>query len=298
VNNNHCFVRLNRYFAVLSLCNRSKTPGKNLTKKEDLRKEPPIIIKRRLSLPAIAVIAVVAVIIVGGVTASYIAFRPGAPSPSPTPTASPSATSAPTPTPSPTPTPTPTPTPSNASSPTPTPSPTPSPTPTPTPSPTPTPTPAPTPTPTPTPAPGLTHTVDSTAIANGQADYWNLSITSPYTVVLNDTMTVSSGNQLLEIDGEWNLSATTPMWTVVFLNNTSFNFFVYGTNGNIINSGYYLPCNNGIVTITVTSTQITFTGTTPNPTSNVTFENLVQIASLNDGGNFTGGELDMTLTTP
>jgi len=135
-------------------------------------------------------------------------------------------------------------------------------------------------------------------MAADQADYWSLStVTSPYTVVLNDTMAVSSGNQLLEIDGEWNLSAATPMWTVVFLNSTSFNFFVYGTDGSMVNSGYYLPCSNGIVTVTVTLTQITFTGTTSTP-SNVPFENLLQIASLNDGGNFIGGELDMTVTTP
>jgi hypothetical protein len=109
-------------------------------------------------------------------------------------------------------------------------------------------------------------------------------------------MTVSSGNQLLEIDGEWNLSATTPMWTVMFWNNASFNFFVYDTNGSVVSSGYNLSCNNGIVTVTVTPTQITFTGTSSNPASNMTPENLVQIATLNDGGDFTGGELDMTLT--
>jgi hypothetical protein len=123
----------------------------------------------------------------------------------------------------------------------------------------------------------------------------------PYTVLLNDTMTVSSGTQQLEIDGEWNTSSTTPMWTVFFLDDSTFNVFTYDTNGTNIDSYYGLPCASGIVQITVTSDQITFTGATTQTVSTVTFQNLVQIATYNEGGassNFTGGELDMTLTTP
>jgi len=145
--------------------------------------------------------------------------------------------------------------------------------------------------------PGLTHTVDYTTLANSQADYWNLTtITVPYTVVLNDTMVGSSGSQL-EIDGNWNLSAPTPMWTVLFLNSTDFNFFVYDPNGTIVGAGYSLPCVNGGVQVVVTQTQITFTGTTPT-TENVTFENLLQIVSFANNGNFTSGKLDITITTP
>jgi hypothetical protein len=110
-------------------------------------------------------------------------------------------------------------------------------------------------------------------------------------------MTVSNGNQLLEIDGVGNLTSSTPTWSVVFLDNATFNFFTYDTNGNIVDSGYSLSCDNGFVQVTVTSTQITFTGTVPT-VSNVPFETLLQIATLNDGGSFNGGELDMTLSTP
>ncbi len=137
-------------------------------------------------------------------------------------------------------------------------------------------------------------------MVNTGADLWNENIMNPYTVVLNDTMTVSSGTQQLEIDGEGNTSATTPMWTVFFLDNSTFNIFTYDTSGNNIDSYYALPCDSGVVQITVTSNQITFTGTTQT-VSTVPFQSLVQIATYNEGGtssNFTGGELDMTLTTP
>jgi hypothetical protein len=120
----------------------------------------------------------------------------------------------------------------------------------------------------------------------------------PYTVVLNDTMVSSSGSQL-EIDGNWNLSSTVPMWSVVFLSNTSFNFFVYYANGSTADEGFSLPCINGGVQVVVTSTQITFTGTTLT-NENLTPENpenLLQIASFANGGNFTSGKLDITLTT-
>jgi hypothetical protein len=150
-----------------------------------------------------------------------------------------------------------------------------------------------------------THTVDWTTMANYQADLWNITVTNPYTVVLNDTLTVSSGTQALDVNGYPNTSAFAsgipPVWTVVFVSNifasnTTFNFFVYDTNGSIVNAGYSLPCNSGTVQVVMTATQITFIGTSP-VTSNLPFENLGQIATLNDGGDFNGGQLDITLTS-
>ncbi len=138
-------------------------------------------------------------------------------------------------------------------------------------------------------------------MANYQTDFWNINVTNPYTVTLNDTMTVSDGNQLLEIDGvpvggQGVEGGWAPMWTVYFVNDTTFDFFVYDSNGNMINSGYNLPCSSGFVQVDMTSTQITFTGTY-STTSNITFENLVQIVTVNEGGNFESGQLDMTLTS-
>ena len=159
--------------------------------------------------------------------------------------------------------------------------------------------PSPAPTPTPTPMP-KTHTVDWTTMANHQTDFWNITITNPYTVVLNDTMTVSSGNQLLEIDGvpsggQGVEGTWAPLWIVHFVNSTTFDFFIYAANGSMVNSGYNLPCG-GNVQVVVTATQITVKGTSP-VTSNIPFENLVQIVTVNDGGNFNGGHLDMILTS-
>jgi hypothetical protein len=87
------------------------------------------------------------------------------------------------------------------------------------------------------------------------------------------------------------------MWTVVFLNSTSFNFFVYNTDGTLAGSGYSLPCINGGVQVVVTQNQITFTGTSSTPET-VSFENLLQIATFANSGDFTSGELEITLTTP
>ena len=118
----------------------------------------------------------------------------------------------------------------------------------------------------------------------------------PYTVVLNDTMTVSSGNQSLYIEALWQTPAAGPLWSVSFTNSTNFDFTTYYNNGTIIDSGQNLPCNYGIVQVVVTSTQITFIGTS-STASNVVFENLIQLVSLNNGGNFNSGELDITITT-
>ena len=145
-----------------------------------------------------------------------------------------------------------------------------------------------------------THMVNWTTMANHQTDFWNVTIKNHYTIVLNDTMTVSSGNQLLEIDGvpsggQGAEGTWAPRWVVYFVNNTAFDFFIYATNRSMINSGYSLRCS-GIVQVVVTSTQITVTGTS-SVTSNIPFENLVQIVTVNDGGNFNGGRLGMALTS-
>ena len=140
------------------------------------------------------------------------------------------------------------------------------------------------------------HTVDWATMANRQTDFWNITVTNPYTVVLTDAMTVSSGNQNLEVDAYSSPSAQFPAWIVIFVTNATFNFYVYTTNGSIINSGSYLPCNNGVVQIAVTRTQIAFTGTSP-VTSDIPFENLVKIVTFSNGGSFNGGQLDMTLTS-
>lgn len=234
----------------------------------------------------IIVIAIVAIIVAGGVAVAYRTTGQLSNSSSPTPT--PLATATPTPTassPSPSPTISPTGTPAATAAPTIAPTATPSPSPSPSPS------------PTPTPVPTYTHTVNSAAMMNPGVDLWNQTITNAYTAVLNDTMTVSSGNQMLDVEALWQTPAPAPVWTVTFVNSTSFDFWTYYTNGTVIDSGYNLPCNNGIVHVVVTATQITFTGTS-STVSNVPFQNLIQMVSLNGDGTFNGGTLVITLTTP
>jgi hypothetical protein len=142
--------------------------------------------------------------------------------------------------------------------------------------------------------------VNSTTINSNQVDYWNVTAPDSYAVTLNDSMTVSSGNQLLEVDGEWNLSSPTPMWSVVFLNDTTYNIFLYDNNGSIVGAGYSLVCTDGSVQVNVTSTQVTFTSDSAiNSFTINSFQNLLQITTINDGGGtFVSGELDMSLTTP
>ena len=85
-------------------------------------------------------------------------------------------------------------------------------------------------------------------------------------------------------------------WQVYFINSTAFTYVVFDNNGLVISSSNILPCNSGYVQINVASTQITFTATT-SYTVNANFQNLNEIQTINNGGVFTGGELDMTLTT-
>jgi hypothetical protein len=111
-----------------------------------------------------------------------------------------------------------------------------------------------------------------------QTDLWNITTTDTYTVTLNDSMTVLSGNQVLDIHG-FNNSAGTwgATWEVVFLN-SSYVYYCTFISGNALDWGN-LGCLNGIVQVVVTNTSITFVGTS-SFTSNLTF----------------GGELDMMLT--
>jgi hypothetical protein len=241
----------------------------------------------------IVVALVIAMIVLSGIVTAYIALKPASLastpgySQSPAVTPSPTTTSQPSISPSPTPTIS-TPNPTSTSTPTPPPAPTSSPTPTPSPSPTPEPTPIPTPSPMP-----ATHTVDyTTMMQQNENDYWNISVTRPYTVMLNDSMTVSSGDQYLQVVGLTGDINNT--WEVLYQNSTYFQYITWDDQGNQIDSGW-LNCDNGIVQITVTDASITFTGTT-SFTSPIPFVDLGQIWTANADGIFDGGELDMTLT--
>lgn len=149
----------------------------------------------------------------------------------------------------------------------------------------------PTPTPTPSPLP-KTHTVNYTTMTQPRNDYWNITATKPYTVILNDSMTVSSPNQYLMITGL--SSSITNVWTVLYQNSTYFQYTSWDVNGNQVDSGW-LKCNNGLVQLVVTATTITFTGTT-SFTSSIPFRNLGEIWTANADGVFNGGELYVKLT--
>jgi hypothetical protein len=143
------------------------------------------------------------------------------------------------------------------------------------------------------PSPTLSHLVPWQEMANYTIDYWNVTATHPYTVALNDSMTASSSAQWLLISA-YN-SSSLPMrqiWYVEFENKTQFYYATF-VNTNQKDAGS-LNCNNGIVTIIVTNTSITFTGTS-SFTSHVPFSNLEHITTGNDDGIFTGGELNLDL---
>jgi hypothetical protein len=152
---------------------------------------------------------------------------------------------------------------------------------------------SPTLTPTPTSAPiAKTHAVNYTTMIDPGNDYWNITATKPYTVKLNDSMTVSSPNQYLMVTGL--SSSITNVWTVLYKNSTDFQFISWDVNGNEVDSGW-LSCNNGLVQLIVTNTTITFSGTT-SFTSNIPFTNLDEIWTANSDGAFNSGELHITLT--
>ena len=140
----------------------------------------------------------------------------------------------------------------------------------------------------PSPSPN-THTVDWTTMANYQTDFWNITITNPYTIILNDSMTVSSGSQYLDIHGVNSSSGSAEsIWEVEFIDNANFHYRTF-ISGVTHDSGN-LECANGIVQVVVTGTAITLIGKS-SFTSNQTFENLGQITTANADGDFNGGEL-------
>jgi hypothetical protein len=126
-------------------------------------------------------------------------------------------------------------------------------------------------------------------MANYTIDCWNVTMTNPYTVSLNDSMTVSSGEQYLGVNG---FGSNGLIWFVIFINST---YLQYETvvNGSAVNSGY-LNCVNGVAQVTVDAHTISFIGSTTS-ISNVDFQNLNQIQTLNGDGSFNGGELDITV---
>jgi len=116
-------------------------------------------------------------------------------------------------------------------------------------------------------------------------------MTDPYTVTLNDSMTVSGGEQYLGING---FGSSGLLWYVVFVNST---YLQYGTfvNGATVDSGY-LNCTNGIAQVVVDNATITFTGSS-SYVSNVSFQSLDQIQTINGDGSFNSGELDISIST-
>jgi hypothetical protein len=143
------------------------------------------------------------------------------------------------------------------------------------------------------PYPTLSHTVPWQEMANYKIDYWNVTATKAYTLILNDSMTVSSGAQWLLIS-TYN-SSSLPMeqiWYVEFANNTRFYYATF-VNNNQQDVGS-LNCSNGMATVVVTDTSITFTGTS-SFTSHVPFSNLDHVTIGNDDGKFNGGELNLNL---
>ena len=118
-----------------------------------------------------------------------------------------------------------------------------------------------------------------------------LSATTSYTIVLNDSMTVTDGDQYLQVIGLTNDTSNT--WEVLYQNSTYFEYTTWDTQGNQIDSGW-LNCDSGIVQITVSENMITFTGTNF-ATSNTPFVDLGQVWTANSDGSFNGGKLDITL---
>jgi len=127
---------------------------------------------------------------------------------------------------------------------------------------------------------------------NPGTDYWNLSEISSYIATLNDSMTVSSGDQYLIIEGESYNGNIGVIWQVWFLNAT---YYHYETDvyGQTPNSGYAY-CNSGLVQVSVSSTAITFTGTT-SISFNVPFENLDFVLTRNGDGSFNSGNLSINV---
>jgi len=104
-------------------------------------------------------------------------------------------------------------------------------------------------------------------------------------------MTVTDGDQYLQVVGLTNDTSNT--WEVMYQNSTYFEYVTWDNQGNQIDSGW-LNCDSGIVQITVTDTDITFTGTS-SFTSLAPFVDLGQIWTANADGSFNSGELNINL---
>jgi hypothetical protein len=129
-------------------------------------------------------------------------------------------------------------------------------------------------------------------MTGAEIDYWDVSVSSSYTVTLNDTLTVTSGNQELTIWAENSTDINTQqwIWNIEFMNSTFFYYWANTGGGNGPQGS--LNCVNGIVYVVVSNTSIEFIGTS-SITINTTFQNLEQIQTQNDGGNFNSGKLNI-----
>jgi hypothetical protein len=143
--------------------------------------------------------------------------------------------------------------------------------------------------PTPPPTQTRARMVPWQEMANYQTNYWNVTAKQPYTVLLNDSMTVSSGDQWLTITA---YSSNVTIWSVQFINSTCIRYSNFNDYG-------FLRCNDGIVHVTANDTAITYTGTASYTSSpaGVNFPSLTQIQTENGDGNFNSGHLDITLTS-
>lgn len=140
------------------------------------------------------------------------------------------------------------------------------------------------PSPSPTPTPGSTHSVDYTTMMTGsEIDYWNVSVSSGYTITLTDTMTVSNGSQYLLVSA---FNGGSTVWSVTFLTSKTYQI---GGNSTVFN------CINGVVYVVVNSNSITFIGATSYKVP-ATFTSLTTIRTANGDGNFNSGNLKITLT--
>ena len=140
-----------------------------------------------------------------------------------------------------------------------------------------------------------THTVPwTTMMQPNDNDYWNVSASIPYNVILTDSMTTVGSEQYLQVEG---LSqGTQSLWTALFQNSTCFLFYTFDNQGNQVDSGQ-LDCPNGIVTVSVNATSITFyAGLQSIFVSTVASQNLGEIWTTNADGDFNGGELTITVS--
>jgi hypothetical protein len=139
-----------------------------------------------------------------------------------------------------------------------------------------------------------THGVGWEPLANYQVDYWNVSISQPYTFVANNTLTVSSGIQLLGITAQSSQNSY-PIWYISYYNATYFLVDVWYNESNFFQA--FGDCNDGIVSVVATTTSITFIGTSQIEVTGLNFTQLDQIVTTNDDGSFNGGQVDYTLSS-